>query len=159
MARYMIVSLSDFIAETMRAIYYLAPHNTPRKADIIKTKAIERFKHADGIEQMGDFYFKHVPFDGLTDFIKGILWDIPEFRELNLTDQEFSAGVDPDDESRDKFFFTCAYDFNGPSFIDLDACIQNISYGLFHRELMDYLYESDFDNLISIGKEWGWRKH
>ena len=122
-----IVSLGDFVKYTIGEIYYLAPNHKPRAIDEIRDAIIDRFM--DGSEQIGTgFIYHQVPLKGLYKFISDILMPIEKFQELNLSQREFDAGIKVDDENRAKFVFTDMYTSipEYDSFIDLDACIQNI---------------------------------
>ncbi len=122
-----IVSLGDFVNYTMGEIYYLAPNHNPRGISEIREAIISRFMN--GCKQIGDDFFYHeIALKDLYKFISDILMPIEKFRELNLSQREFDNGIKVDDEERDKFTFTDRYTSipEYDSFVDLDACIQNI---------------------------------
>ena len=60
---------------------------------------------------------------------------IPKFRDLNLSQIEYEMGLSVDDDDRDRFVFTSAFDTipEDEDFIDLDACIQNIFSSFEHQ--------------------------
>jgi hypothetical protein len=122
-----IVSLGDFIKYTIGEIYYLAPNHNPRGISEIREAIISGFM--DGCKQLGeDFFYHEVALKDLYKFISDILMPIEKFRELNLSQREFDNGIKIDDENRAEFVFTDRYTTipKYDSFIDLDACIQNI---------------------------------
>lgn len=60
-----------------------------------------------------------------------MLFAIPEFQELNLTQIEYDNGVSVDDDSRPEFSFNTAYDkYESESwkndFVDLNAFVRNV---------------------------------
>lgn len=119
--------------------YALAPNFEPRKITIIIKKFVEKAKSHGDIstlfEEYQTFYFFKNSEEGLEKLLREILFSIPEFLELNLTQREFEAGVTLNDEDRDtKIVFSTRYgsDVTGPEddFIDLDAIIQNIIFNL-----------------------------
>ena len=67
--------------------------------------------------------------------------NIKEFRELNLTWQEYEAGVDVDSPDREEgIAFTSMYDVKSSEdwytkdFIDLDAFVQDVVYSVLLEE-------------------------
>lgn len=141
------------IAEhTAAALYMLAPLHKPRKMEYIMDKYVSRLrKHeevkshgADGTEK---FYYFETDFDGIRKIIKDTLFGIREFRELNLTQNEYEAEIDPDDPNRNNYVFTSAYDVYPEDhwredFIDLDAAIQNIMCGLRDAIAVDACFDA-----------------
>ena len=117
-------------------LYRLAPKHQPRKADII-------MKHVNSrIDSVFDIPFKHNPEFKIRDFEDGndlykfvdeLMKNIKEFRELNLTWQEYEAGVDVDSPDREEgMVFISMYDVKSSEdwyikdFIDLDAFVQDV---------------------------------
>lgn len=122
-----IVSLGDFVKYTIGEIYYLAPNHNPRGINEIREAIISRFM--DGCRHIGkDFFYHEIALKDLYKFISDILMPIEKFRELNLSQREFDNDIKVDDENRAKFVFTDRYTSipEYDSFIDLDACVQNI---------------------------------
>ena len=122
-----IVSLGDFVKYTIGEIYYLAPNHNPRGISEIREAIISRFM--DGCEHIGrDFFYHEIALKDLYKFISDILMPIEKFRELNLSQREFDSGIKVDDENRAEFVLTDMYGSipKYDSFIDLNACIQNI---------------------------------
>ena len=125
-------------------LYRLAPKHQPRKADII-------MKHVNSrIDSVFDIPIKHDPEFKIRDFEDGndlykfvdeLMKNIKEFRELNLTWQEYEAGVDVDSPDRDEgIVFTSMYDVKSSEdwytkdFIDLDAFVQDVVYSVLLEE-------------------------
>ena len=124
-----IISLDSFILFTVGEIYCLAPYHKPRFIDEIVDEIIKRFK--ENCERVAiDFYYYEMELDDLPKFVEKILMSIDKFRELNLSPKEYKQGVRVDDENRKGFVFFTAFS-NAPeedNFVDLDACIRNISW-------------------------------
>lgn len=110
-------------------LFEQAPNRQPRKPEIIMQKVRDAFRK--GAYNDNEYYTLLVPKKELTKYIKDLLFSIPEFVELNLSQNEFEQGILVDDESRGKYSFTSRYDvYNSESwkgdFIDLDAFIGNV---------------------------------
>lgn len=121
------VSLNEFIRVTTGCIYELAPYHKPRFIDEIVDEIIRLFK--TNSNRIGtDFFYYEVELKDLYEFIESILKSIDKFRDLNLSPIEYEQGIDIDDPDRQKFQFVCAFNSipEDDSFVDLDACIQNI---------------------------------
>lgn len=111
-----------------------APNRQPRKAEIIMRKVRDVFRK--GAQNQNEFYYVRIESGKLYDWLKDILFAIPEFQELNLSQVEFENGVKVGDGSRAKFNFTSRYDvYNSESwksdFVDLDAFVRNACNMLF----------------------------
>lgn len=130
------VSLNEFIRVVTGCIYELAPYHKPRFIDEIVDEVIKRFK-ADCKSIGTDFFYYEVELKDLYEFIENILMPIDKFRDLNLSPVEYKQGIDVDDPDRPKFQFVSAFNSipEDNSFVDLDACIQNI---FSHYELNAY---------------------
>ncbi|QVK17751.1 hypothetical protein KHQ81_13000 [Mycoplasmatota bacterium] len=110
-------------------LYDQAPNRQPRKADVIMKKVKEAFRKI--AYNSNEFYTCEVDSKKLNEFIHNLLFSIDEFRELNLSQTEFDAGVKVDDPNRGKYKFTSRYDVETPDswktdFIDLDAFERNV---------------------------------
>jgi hypothetical protein len=130
-----LVTGNEFVSEVFRAIIrsYEIPR-VPRKAEIIMSKLIELYKREFENAVHEEFYLRHFSSsDDLHTWLKTNLLAIPEIEELNLSQNEFAAGVKVSDESRSRFSFCSAHDSSCPfdeDFIDLDALVRNICHGL-----------------------------
>lgn len=131
-------------------LFRQAPNGQPRKVENIMQKARDNFRSKAYSKY--EWYVYGVPEEDLTSFIKDLLWDIPEFQELNLSQEEFEIGVKVDDDSRGRYTLISSYDKETKEnwrreFIDLDACIRNIKQELikqdnFSRDCFDCKYST-----------------
>lgn len=108
-----------------------APNRHPRKAEIIMQKVRDTFRSDDKCHNDNEFYSMRLPEKEVYRFIKDMLFSIPEFQELNLSQIEYENGVSVDDESRERYSFVTRYDkYDSESwksdFIDLDAFVRNV---------------------------------
>lgn len=111
-------------------LYSQAPNHKPRKADVILDKVQKEFRK-DCLVDNGDWYYKYIEENKLYEYLYNMLFAIPEFEELNLSQIEFENGVKVHDENRAKFSFTSAYDVGTEDswkddFVDLDAFMRNM---------------------------------
>ena len=135
-----LICKQELVGHIAMWLYRLAPKNQPRKADVI-------MKHVNSrIDSVFDIPFKHDPeykkrdFEDRNDlyrFVDELMKNIKEFRELNLTWQEYEAGIDVDSPDREEcLVFTSMYDVRSSEdwytkdFIDLDAFVQDVVYSL-----------------------------
>jgi hypothetical protein len=110
-------------------LYDQAPARLPRKADTIMQKVREKIRSE--FFNDNEYYSLRIGSDDLYKYVEKLLKDIPEFRDLNLTQIEFENGISVDDENRPKYHFTSRYDIETSEswktdFIDLDAFIRNV---------------------------------
>lgn len=127
-----------------------APNRQPRKSEIIMQKLRDSFRAEAHNEN--EFYSIAIEPNDLYAWLKDILFSIPEFQELNLTQEEYEQGISVDDEERPKFTFTTRYDVYDydswrKDFIDLDAFVQNV-----HRRLLLVIW-SDQDCFCCIHQD------
>lgn len=129
---------SFFLSETqlMKSIggwlYAQAPKHSPRKVEVIMQKVQETFREQAFNDN--EYYSIRIPVkdDGLKKYLHNLLFSIDEFKELNLSQNEYDNGVDVEDDSRPKFHFTSSHDvYNSESWkediVDLDAFVQNVT--------------------------------
>lgn len=135
-----IAPLDDIIKAVTGCIYYLAPNHKPRNMEAIVTAFIDKLKAHKDVNRVCPSTYVRYYLDGTQSEIMGVirevLFDILEFRQLNLSDREYLMGVDVDDETkRHSISFVSRYgdplDGTDDDFIDLDAVIQNIDITLF----------------------------
>ena len=101
----------DFAYCLAGQLYDQAPGRKPRKADIIINKALEAFnQYPTHGKIFGDSNTVSIEKYKIYDFCHEILYNIPEFLELNLSQVEYEKGISVDDENRPKFSFTSMYD-------------------------------------------------
>ncbi|MDE7324916.1 MAG: hypothetical protein K2N63_01320 [Lachnospiraceae bacterium] len=125
-------------------LYDQAPNRQPRKVEEIMSKVRFNFRNDARCDKNNEWYSISVDKDNVYGFVKSMLVSIPEFQELNLTQNEYDAGIKVDDEKRAKFKVTTSRDKNDEDswrndFVDIDAFIQNVN-----RRLLDIIdIESD----------------
>ena len=114
-------------------LFYQAPNRQPRKAEIIMQKARDLFREKEN----------------LYEYIKKLLFSIPEFMELNLSHIEYENGISVEDDRRAKFALYTKYDkYTSESwksdFIDLDAFVRNVN------RMLQVIIDSDCDCFLCV---------
>lgn len=126
-----IYSARLIVSKVASVIYKMAPHNRPRDiSKIMSYVADEVDKKCVDLADNRHVFMTCKQFDS---WVSDTLMTCPEFRNLNLSQNEFDSGVLVDDDSRPKFAFHSRYDVETEDswkddFIDLDACVGNICY-------------------------------
>lgn len=125
------VNETDLMFVIAGQLYEQAPKRQPRKAEIIMQKVRDSFR--EKACNRNEWFTVNIPKDKLYDWIHDLMFAIPEFQELNLTQIEFEKGISVDDENRPPLKFSTRYDVETSEswkydFIDLDAFIQNVNY-------------------------------
>lgn len=125
------ISERDFMYCLAGQLYEQAPNRMPRKANDILMKALEAFRSDESCSTNISHRTIHVESDKLYQWINDLLYNIPEFKELNLSLVEYEKNIDVDDPSRTGYRVTSIYDVEKEDdwktdFIDLDAFIQNV---------------------------------
>lgn len=133
-------------------LYDQAPDRQPRKVEEIMKGVRFNFRNDARCDNNNEWYSISVEKDKTYEFVKSMLVSIPEFQELNLTQNEYEAGIKVDDENRAKFKITTSHDKNDADswrndFIDLDAFIQNVN-----RRLLDII-DIDSDCFLCIHQD------
>lgn len=110
-------------------LFAQAPNKQPRNAEIIMEKIKQQFR--SDADNFNEFYSITVEDDKLYDWIHDLLFSIPDFITLNLSQIEYEKGISVDDESRPEFSICTIQDkYDSESwksdFIDLDAFVQNV---------------------------------
>lgn len=135
-----IVPFDDIIKAVAGCIYYLAPNNKPRNMETIMMAFVDKLKTNRYVNRVCPTTHVRYYLDGnrseVMRIIREVLFDILEFRQLNLSEREYLMGVDVDDEEkRHSIAFVSRYgnplEGTDDDFIDLDAVIQNIDVTLF----------------------------
>ena len=103
-----------------------APNRQPRKAEIIMIKVRDAFR--EDANNSNEFYTLRV--SDIYNYVKKLLMGIPEFVELNLSQNEYEKNIQVNDPNRPKFAFVSRFDKETSEswrrdFIDLDAFIRN----------------------------------
>lgn len=135
-----IVSLDKIVKAVAGCIYEIAPNYKPRNIEAIIAALTKKLKEHEDIEYICSstdvFYYLHSSRTEIMRIIHDVLFDILEFRQLNLSDREYLMGVDVDGDNRKNVMnFVTRYgnplEGTDDDFIDLDAVIQNIDVALF----------------------------
>ena len=155
--------MSEFVAE----IILIAPDANPNQIGVIIPKVNEMLKTLDVHTMTFEAFSMFNSFgsdyeivisspigsgkknlrNAIYCFVDYIVNSVEEIRQLNLTYNEWQAGMrDPDDESRPKFKFVTGYDHHDENswkddFIDLTALTQNVTATLSNQ--IDSPYGSD----------------
>lgn len=118
----------DFKAIFAGVLYYMVPKQ-PRKFDIIMTKLIEIIDRTF-TECVGSVNMISVAYKDVHNWIETVVKSIPEILELNLSTNEFNAGVTLENREGADIVFTSAFSVTpeGEDFVDIDALIQNVTY-------------------------------
>lgn len=130
----MIINGSNLIGIVAYQAYYLAPKHKPRKIEVIMDKVYEYIKENfdEPIQWDNTFRTKEVEDKDVYGFIKNMLFSIQEFKELNLTQNEYDRGG-TESGCLAKFIsrYTVIKEENWKDdFIDIDAFVQNVCYML-----------------------------
>lgn len=110
-------------------IYAMSPLYQPRNIESIMNKVRDKFREV--AYNINEWYTYNIDEKNFYKFIETMMKSIPEFRELNLSYNEYIKNISVDDENRPKYSFSSIYDkYTSESwksdFIDLDACVRNI---------------------------------
>lgn len=136
-----IISVPDIMASVSANLYYMAPKNSPRNIETIMNKFYNELMNDSDIRYLNsskDFLYFDLSIDEMADKIENTLYNIQEFRDLNLSQNEIDAGITVDDPNRPKYNFISAYDSRDENywkddFIDLNAASNNIKRDLLIR--------------------------
>ena len=110
----------------------MLPICKPRNLDEIISEFAYEFKSNENCVNNNEMYsIEFESNDSFNNWLEDTLKSIQAFRNLNLSQEEVDHNISVDDENRNKYNFTSAYDkYDSESwktdFIDLDACIRNI---------------------------------
>lgn len=118
----------DLCQAVSGVLYRMAPGNSPRKIETIMCKLKHEFERHEHSYRDYEMLVTVTSID-LVKFIHGLLFKIPEFTELNLSQREYYEGVSVNDENRPQYMFTDAFSNvkEEDDFVDLDAAIRNIA--------------------------------
>lgn len=130
-------------------LYEQSPNNSPRKAEVIMNKATEKFRSKCYHDTTFDSYVLTISKKDLYYFLKELLNSINEFIELNLSKNEYEAGILVDDESRAEFQFRDLYSKIAweNDFVDLDAFIGNLNCAILSNK------DNNDDCFLCVNKE------
>lgn len=126
-----LVSERNLLFVVAGQLFDQAPNRQPRKAEIIMKKVRDAFRADKRCNNDNEWYSIRLPEKEVYQFIKDMMFSIPEFQELNLSQIEYENGVSVDDENRAKYSFVTRYDkYDSESwksdFVDLDAFVRNV---------------------------------
>ena len=129
------VNNSQLIEAFAGVIYRMHPYHKPENFDKIMDALLKYLDTKAETYKGKKLTFIVLEYESINDFrkkLKEFLFEIKEFRQLNISKKLKDAGVeDIDDERNSGIKFSTRYDVNTEDerytdFIDLDACIQNI---------------------------------
>lgn len=136
------ISNKQIIQGVAGVIYRMHPFHKPENFN----KIIDEFEsYFNSIEPKNDT-FKLLDFDDWKVFekwIKGFLFDIKEFTDLNISQKLKESGItDYNDQRNSGIKFSTRYDVDTldsrySDFIDLDACVRNIVNSIYNNCVMD----------------------
>lgn len=129
--RTILVSERNLIFVIAGQLFDQAPNRQPRKAEIIMQKVRDDFRKNKRCNNYNEWYYIRLPEKEIYQFIKDMIFSIPEFQELNLSQIEYENGVSIDDENRGEYSFVTRYDkYDSESwksdFVDLNAFVRNV---------------------------------
>lgn len=152
------ISNKQIIGSTSGIIYRMHPYHNPEGMHTIINSLIDEMNKLPykGNPKSTFKLYEFESWDAFEKWLHDVLFNILEFRQLNISKKLKDAGViDTNDERNKGFRFTSAYDIETDDsrytdFIDLDACVRNIV-----REI-DMLDRLDGDCfLCTYAKEYG----
>ena len=133
------VSNSQLIEAFTGVIYRMHPYHKPENFDKIMDALLKHLDTKAETHKGKKLTFIMLKYESINDFkkkLKEFLFEIKEFRQLNISKKLKDAGVeDIDDERNSGIKFSTRYDVNTEDerytdFVDLDACIQNIVFSV-----------------------------
>ena len=129
------VTNSQLIEAFTGVIYRMHPYHKPENFDKIMDALLKRLDTKAETHNGKKLTFIMLEYESIDDFkkkLKEFLFEIKEFRQLNISKKLKDAGVEDINDDRNKGYrFSTRYDVDTEDerytdFIDLDACIQNI---------------------------------
>ena len=133
------VSNSQLIEAFAGVIYGMHPYHKPENFDKIMDALLKHIDTKAKTHNGKKCTFIMLEYESIDDFkkkLKEFLFEIKEFRQLNISKKLKDAGVeDIDDERNSGIKFSSRFDRDTEDerytdFIDLDACIQNIVFSV-----------------------------
>lgn len=118
----------DLMKAVAGQLFDQAPNRQPRKVYEIMRQVRDNFRK-DARKFGDDFYYLSVA--DLPKYVYNLLFNIPEFKELNLSQIEFEQGVKFDDKERPRYRLVSRFNTGGEEswkrdIIDLDAFSRNV---------------------------------
>ena len=133
------ISNSQLIEAFAGVIYRMHPYHKPENFDKIMDVLLERLDTKAEIHKGKKLTFILLEYESINDFkkkLKEFLFEIKEFRQLNISKKLKDAGVeDINDERNSGIKISTRYsieteDNRYTDFVDLDACVQNIVFSV-----------------------------
>lgn len=133
------VSNSQLIEAFAGVIYRMHPYHKPENFDKIMDALLKRLDTKAETHKGKKLTFILLEYESINDFkkkLKEFLFEIKEFRQLNISKKLKDAGVENIDDERNsgiKFLTRLDVDTEDErytDFVDLDACIQNIVFSV-----------------------------
>ena len=133
------VSNSQLIEAFTGVIYGIHPYHKPENFDKIMDALLKHIDTKAKTHNGKKLTFIMLEYESIDDFkkkLKEFLFEIKEFRQLNISKKLKDAGVeDIDDERNSGIKFSSRFDRDTEDerytdFVDLDACIQNIVFSV-----------------------------
>lgn len=134
-----IVTNKQLIEAFTGVIYRMHPYHKPENFNKIMDALLERLDTKAKTHNGKKLTFIILEYESINDFkkkLKEFLFEIKEFRQLNISKRLKDAGVeDIDDKRNSDIKVSTRYDVNTKDerytdFIDLDACVQNIVFSV-----------------------------
>ena len=154
-----IVTNKQLIEAFTGVIYRMHPYHKPENFDKIMDALLEHLDTKAETHKGKKLTFIMLEYESINDFkkkLKEFLFEIKEFRQLNISKKLKDAGVEDINDSRNSGIkFSTRLDIDTEDerytdFVDLDACIQNIVFSV------NKIIQSDEDCfLCKYAKEYG----
>lgn len=134
-----LVTNKQLIEAFTGVIYRMHPYHKPENFDKLIDALLERLDTKAKNHKGKKLTFIILEYESINDFkkkLKEFLFEIKEFRQLNISKKLKDAGVeDIDDERNSGIRFSTRYDVDTEDerytdFVDLDACVQNIVFSI-----------------------------
>ena len=115
----------DFTPLLVKNIYRLVDDRKVRNIDTIVSKVVDYFTTRGMHDIVFDYYYLAIDREQrIYDVVYSIIMSIEEIKDLNLTEEEFKAGLHY--SSPERKYFTA----QGKKFVDIIALVQNFTYDL-----------------------------
>lgn len=142
-------------------IYSMHPYHKPENFDKIMDALLKHLDTKAETYKGKKLTFIMLEYESIPDFenkLREFLFNIKEFRQLNISKKLKDAGVeDIDDKRNSGIKFSTRYDIDTEDekytdFVDLDACIQNIAYSInrivqFNEDCFLCKYAKDYGSM------------
>ena len=115
----------QFVPVLMKNIYRLVNSRKVRNANTIAEK-VARYFHTKGVHDgiFNHYYIVEDKEEPIYNVVQNIIMSVEEIKDLNLTQEEYDAGLHYDSAERNN------YTAWGKEFVDITALIQNVTYDI-----------------------------